>query len=468
MKGSAVITEQTKARAKVPVESIGLSIRVSPNSYFIALLIGTFTAAFLFYIEYDLPAFFIFAFFLILIPLLALSDKIYFDGKRLSRSGLIPNAWSWIYASRRRLKLSDIEQVETQAVRALKRGGNIYYRYRVSVSGKGIAITFASGGDDFRQMVRKVLPLVPENALDTRSIELRDHLDDPKNILLKADFEHIPSADVLRDEIRVRKSVPRRSLDDELPHETNRVEYLRSLGNELRINGFLLQSIEAFRRALVIRPDDGRLIYEFARCMNSFAGVERSKKAKRRALAALILAERRAQDDGDLLARLGEAYSQIGEWRRAADVFQKGLERVGESFRIARGQAEVALNEGKIAHVILQYFAANRLAETPALRRWTKNEAEYFSRLNSDEEYMELEINRVKLVESLDTTKVNALRVTFFGFPAILAGIYLEDTLIANIGWVVSSIGLFIWTVLNVGVRMLGSRIPYDLVESTD
>ena len=86
-------------------------------------------------------------------------------------------------ASRSGLKLVDVEQVETHANRAMKRGGNIYYRYKMVIRGKGISISVASGGEDFRKMVRNILPNLPDNVLDNRSIELRDHLADPKETL---------------------------------------------------------------------------------------------------------------------------------------------------------------------------------------------------------------------------------------------------------------------------------------------
>ena len=67
----------------------------------------------------------------------------------------------------------------------------------------------------------------------------------------------------------------------------------------------------------------------------------------------------------------------------------------------------MALREGKIAHVIHHFSIANRLAETPSLRRWTQGETEYFSHLNSDDEYMELEISRVNMLETVESSKEN-------------------------------------------------------------
>ena len=166
--------------------------------------------------------------------------------------------------------------------------------------------------------------------------------------------------------------------------------------------------------------------------------------------------------------RLGEWYFQIGEWRRAGNVFQNALERIGENFRTARGLAEIALREGKIAHVIHHFSTANRIAETPSLRRWSRSEAEYFSHLNSDEEYMELEIGRVNLLETVERSKKTALRIAFLAFPAIMIGILLEDSLIANIGWAVSCVSLLVWAGLIISTSLLGQRIPHDLVEPED
>ena len=444
-----------------------ITIRVSPHGYFAGLFLGSFFSALLFYIQIDSAAILLFAISWIVIPFFALNDKISFDGKRLYRTGLAPRMWSWINGSRRRLKLSDIEQVETEAIRALKRGGNIYYRYRTVLRGKGLSIAIASGGDDYRRMIKAILPRLPGNVLDNRSIELRDHLADPKEALMRAEFSRIPSADVLENSLRTSKrKLP--VLPKAVDISEDEVEELRSLANELRLSGYLMQALEAFRRALIMRPSDAKLLFDFARCLHSFAGVERSKELERRALAALRLSERRAAGDADLLVRLGEWYFQIGEWRRAGNVFNNALERVGENFRTARGLAEIALREGKIAHVIHHFSNATRLAETPSLRRWSRSEAEYFSNLNSDEEYMELEVSRVNMLETVERSKKTALRIVLIAFPVIVAGAIFDDTLVANIGWAVSTVAIMIWIGLGVTARMLSQRIPYELIETDE
>lgn len=449
------------------------SIRVSPNSYFLALFLATFFGAFLIYLEYDASAILVLSVFWLLVPFLFWNDRIIFDGKRISRTGILPNIWASLNNSRTRLKISDIEQVETEALRALKRGGNVFYRYRTTLRGKNLQFAFASGGEDYRRMIRELFAHISDNIMDNRSIELRDYLREPKETLMKAEFAHIPSVEVLEGYFNEFKSlhkksapeIARRDFDEEA---LEKAVYLHRLANELRLSGYLLQSLEAFRRALLVTPTNARLLFDFARCLHSFAGSERSDKLQRKAVAALRLAERSAKSDGELLARMGESYFQFGDFERAKSVFQKSIERVEESFRSVRGLAEIALREGKIAHVIHNYSTANRLAETPALRRWTQNEAEYFSHLNDDDDYMDMEISRVNLLESLETYRKIAFRAAFFALPIIVFGVITEDYLIANFGWAISLIAFLVWVIMLVIQKTLSARIPFELMKEIE
>jgi len=466
------------SRAENSVSNISpenaVSIRVSPNSYFTALLLGSFFAGFFIYLEMDFWAILLLAFNIIVLPALAFTDRIAFDGKRIRRTGLLPQAWAWLNGFHYRLKISDIEQIETQALRALKRGGNVFYRYRTSISGKDLKFVFASGGEEYRRMIHNIFPRLPENVLDNRSIELRDYLSETKEVLMKARFSHIPPTDVLEDSVTALQN-PARSKGAQNCRsreigtaQIEKSDYLRRLANELRLSGHLLQALEAFRRALLIQPHDGWLLFEAARCLHSFAGSERDRKLYRKSLALLRLAEKRAENDKELLARLGESYFQFGDWERARTVFLKSIDRVEENFRGLRGMAEISLREGKIAHVIHNFLAANRLAETPALRRWTQGEADYFSHLNDDEEYMEMEINRINLLETLENSKKTSLKIAMFGFPAIIVGMILSESLISNLGWAVSSVALLIWAGLLMSLNLFSDRIPYELIEEED
>ena len=73
-----------------------------------------------------------------------------------------------------------------------------------------------------------------------------------------------------------------------------------------------------------------------------------------------------------------------------------------------------------------------RVAETPSLRRWSKSEADYFFNLNSNEEYMDLEINRVGMLDTVESSRKTALRIIFLSLPAIMVGVLFEDDLVAT------------------------------------
>lgn len=440
-----------------------IKVRVVPVNYLVALLLASFLAAFLLYIELDVYALAVLIIALLLVPTLALSDQIAFDGRRIRRTGLLPRIWSWSTGTRDRIKLSDVELVQTTILRTIRRGGNSIYTYRTTFFGKGKSFSIQSGGRKYQDFIGSVFPRLSEIVLDRRSANLRDHLDDRIAVKRRAKAAEIPPADVLEESLR--KPILK-APNANAEHSEHRAAELHRLANELRVSGLLPQSIEAFRRAVNLGPKNGRLLFDFALCLRSYAASERDRRVERKALAMMRLAERRAGDDGDLLTDIGESYFQFGEWRRANETFKKAIERAGERFRSLVGLAEIALHEGKIAHVIHNFAAARDHAETPAARRWTSHEIDYFSRLNDDEEYMELEISRMNLLDTLLLVRGSALRIAIVGLPAIVIGILFEEVLIANIGWAVSLVSLAVWTAVIILGHMLAARIPYELVEN--
>jgi tetratricopeptide (TPR) repeat protein len=453
--------EKTSVRATAHAGRRACAIRVPPNNYFVAVFLATFLAAFLVYLQFDLAALMLFVVAWLVIPLLLATDKIVFDGQTLERIGFIPKLWARVNRRPNSLPVGEIEQIETQALRALKRGGSVFYRYRTTVTGgKGLNFAFASGGEDYRLMVAALFPKVNEDALDNRSIELRDYLTEPKETLMKAEFARLPSTEVLENSINEFQISAKKIKSENVIEDAEKAEYLRQLANELRLSGHLLQSLEAFRRALLLKPHDAWLIFEFARCLHSFAGAERDEKLETKARAALRLAEIRGRRDSELLARVGESYFQYGDWERARKVFQKALETAQENFRSVRGLAEIALREGKIAHVIHHFASAVHFADTNALRNWARAENEYFSRLNADEKYMEREIRRIRRLEGALRGKRLALRFALIGFAAIIVGMFSDD-FIVNLGWTLSAVSLLIWTGLIMSGNLLAERSAF-------
>ncbi len=442
-------------------------VRALPGGYLAFLFSASFFAALIAYLGYPQYSAIVSLGLWTLIPLLWITDGIVFDGRRVIRTGLLPRLWARLTGTRDRLKVSDIEQVETVAFPGIKRDRNVYYTYRTTVSGKTTRFVFSSGHRGYKNVIRSLLHKVPEDVLDYTSLDLRDYLIEKRDIRQKAIDSEIPSSEVLDGsftEINLNGRNDSLSSDEAVA----KANYLRTLANELRVSGRLLQALEAFRRAAVLRPRDARLLFEFAECIRSVAGSESNRKLEHRALAMMRLAERHAGNDRDLLARIGECYFQIGEWKRSAIVFRRAVDAFGESFRVLRGMAELALREGKMAHVIHNFAAANRIAATGALRRWSRTEVDYFSHLNQDEEYLELEISRVNLLETLERTKRTSVRVVLVGLGGILIGLIFGDDLVTNIGWAVSGISLTVWTVALLMLRMLSPRIPFELMETDE
>lgn len=443
----------------------GSGIRVSPNSYFAAIFLLTFFTGFLVYLKQDAAAFFVITAAWVGTPLLAWMDKIVFDGEKLYRTGIVPRIWAKLNGKAENLSISDIEQVETQAIRALKRGGSVFYRYRTSIIGKGKTFVFATGGEAYRQMVRGLFRVLPDEVLDNRSIELRDYLSEPKEVLMKAEFARIPSKEVLEDSLNEfttgdKTSKPKLAYGPADPGSAEKADYLRELANQLRLSGNLLQALETFRRALRLNPFDGWLLFEFGRCLHSYASSEHNEKLEHKAKAALRLAEHRAGKDSELLARLGESYFQYGEWERARVAFNKALSIAGESFRSVRGLAEIALREGKIAHVIHHFASATHFAESSALKTWASKEKEYFAALSDNDRYMESEIRRINMLESMEKGKRLSMRFALMGMAIVIYGVTFDSEAIANSGWAISSVSLLIWVGMIMSKNIMSERNP--------
>ena len=463
-----VVIEETTEQTKNDHIAARVSVRVSPGPYLTAISLLLLIALFLLYLELFAAAAALAVGSVVSVFVFAATDRVVFDGKRIRRTGVLPRIGYRMFGLRDRLKLTDIEQVDSQSVRGIRRSGRFPYRHRTTFRGKGIAMTVVSGGERYRKFVREVLGRLDPNVLDARSLELREYLSDPATIDRLIEQFRIPSAEVLEPSFKKWKAARN---SDVLPGEGSGQEFsqkareLRDLGNRLRFSGSLIQAAEAFRRALRLDPRDGWVLFDLGRCLLSVAGYERDSKLHRRAVALMRLAERRAGEDGELLSRLGEAYFQVGDWKRANTAFRRAIDVLGDGFRAIRGLAEIALREGKIAHVIHNFGAANRSAENAALRRWAGTEADYFSRLNADDEYMELEVSRVNLLERLERNSRVAVRASFVGLLVLFGGLVFEQGMVANFGWAIIFIAVGLRLVLLIGRKMMTNRIPFELVE---
>ena len=454
------LTEVAKHREQ-PRKGMRLaSVRVSPGAYLAAASVLTFGSALLIRTEQDLFALLALAVAWLLLPILAFTDRIEFDGQFLSRRGPVPLLQRLISGRRKELNIAEFERVDTHALRTLRRRGRVRYRYRTQIVGKGAEFVFASGGRRYREMAQHLFPMIDPAKLDLRTLELRDYLCEPKTLNYEVEALRLGSADVLNDAAMEFKLGGKKREDVNAvtsPVDNERAALLGSLGNKLRIAGRFTEAREAFRRALTALPTDAQLIFDFARLLRSQASSLSDAKLLSRSRAALRLSARRAGDQPDLLALVGESFLEWGETTRAQSSFQRAIELDPGNFRARMGLASLALREGKLAHVIHQYRDAARAGFEKALANYARREADYYARLNDDDEYLVSELRRINWLQHALRVRRLAARVTNVGILAALVAPYIDESLV-GICWSLASSSLLAWILSLFGIQLLSKR----------
>lgn len=440
------------------------SVRASPGGYLVVSSVLTFFAGLLLRSEHDGWALIAIVVAWMLLPALALTDKIVFDGQSLGRRGVVPFLFQLISGRSQQLSVGEVERVDTNAVRTLRRGGRVRYRYRSQITGRGTGFVFASGGRRYREMVQRFFPLIHDDKIDLRTRELRDFLCDPKSLNRELKSLKLAPSDVLDNATAEFKLGGKREQANEQIHaqeispgDVERAILLRQLGNRLRVAGRLREAGEAFRRALNVLPQDGRLIYDFARLLRSQASARGDARLLSRARAALRLSAMRADEDAALLSLIGEGFLECNEAGRAERSFQRAIELEPRTFRARIGLADVALRNGKLAHVIHQYRDAAHQASEKALIRYARREADYYVRLNDDDEYLSAELSRINWLQTLTRGRRLAARVTNVSILVALIGTY-ADHAIASIAWALASSSLVAWLGSLLAGKLLSAR----------
>jgi len=458
-----VLSEVREERERVQKRSTIASVRVSPGPYLALASVITFAAALMLRAHYDAVALILTAGAWLFLPLVALTDRIAFDGVALRRQGPVASLLHLLFGYRKHLSVADFETVETQAVRTLRRGGRVRYRYRTQITGKGKEFVIVSGGREYRKLVRELFPLIHESKLDNRSRDLRDYLNDPDFLDRKAQLSQLASPDLLdltKSDFKLGGKLRRRSGSPHMPptpDELERARLLRRLGNELRVSGRLREAGEAFRRALNVKPHGAWLIYDFARLLRSQASAQADARLLSRARAALRLACMRAENDVVLLPLIGESFLECGDARHARRALQRVVELDSGNFKARVGLADIALREGKLAHVIHHYHEAARVSSEQALARYARGEGDYYMHLNNDDDYLTAELRRINWLQSVTRIRRLALRVTNASvLLALIAG--LVDPVAGSLGWSLASSALVIWLLTLLGTQMLFAR----------
>ena len=458
-----VLSEVQEERERAQKRLTVASVRVSPGPYLALASVITFVAALFLRAHYDALAIGLIAAAWLIVPVLALSDRIVFDGASLRRQGPLASLLQLLFGYRQQLAVEDFETVETQAVRTLRRGGRVRYRYRTQIVGKAKEFVIVSGGRDYRKLVRELFPLIHESKLDNRSRDLRDYLNDPSFLNRKTQLSQLAPSDLLdvtKSDFKLGNKLKRRAdLSETLAtaEELERARLLRRLGNELRVSGRLREAGEAFRRALNVRPHGAWLIYDFARLLRSQASAQSDARLLSRARAALRLASIRAKDDVVLLPLIGESFLECGDARHARRALEKVVEIDSGNFKARVGLADIALREGKLAHVIHHYQEAARVSSEQALARYARSESDYYMQLNNDDDYLAAELRRINWLQSVTRIRRLALRVTNASVLLALIGGFV-DPVAGSLGWSLASSALIVWALTLLGTRMLFTR----------
>jgi tetratricopeptide (TPR) repeat protein len=437
------------------------SVRSSPGSYLAVASVLTFAAVLLLRSGEDIWALLALAVAWLAVPVLAFSDRIVFDGQSLIRRGPIPFVIQ-VFSSRRwRLGISDIEQVDTRAVRTLRRGGRVRYRYRTEIAGKGMRFVLASGGKAYREMVRRLFPSIDEAKIDARTRELRDYLCEPRALVAEIKTLQLASSKVLDNAAadikeRIRS---RRAVDSSTPasEDIARAQLLRRLANELRVAGRLGESREAFRRALIVLSHDAWVICEFARLLRSQASAAGDERLLLRARAALRLSASRAGSDAGLLVLIGESMVECGDVTRAERLLHRAVGSETPNVRAWLELADIALRNGKLAHVIHHYRDAERVAPDKALAAYAHREGDYYARLNDDEDYLAIELRRIGWLQQTARVRRWAARAANASILIALIGPYITPT-VSSIGWSLASSSLIAWVSTICAVKLLSDR----------
>ncbi|MGI8656762.1 MAG: tetratricopeptide repeat protein [Pyrinomonadaceae bacterium] len=430
------------------------SVRVSFGGYLSAAFVLTFAAFILIQAERDAAALALLCCAWLILPVFAFLERVKFDGQTLFRSGLVALLHKRLTKQALELKIDDIERIETNAVRTLRRGGRVRYRYRSEVSGNDLRFAFASGGKQYRLMARHLFSLVGDDKLDARTTELRDYVVDKKTLNEAHRALRVATDEVLENAVEdfthtgKNSAQQRRRLtvhEHASPDDVERGHLLRRAGNELRIAGRLREAAEAFRRALLVDSRDASLIYEWARLLRSQASAKRDARLLARSRAGLWLAAKRSGNDAALLSRIGESFLEAGDIRRATHAFRRALQNEdAHIYRAELGLADIALRTGKLAHVVHHYGGASRVAKDRAAERFALREADYYARLNSDDHYLALELRRINWLQHLQRARSIAARLTFTGIGLAVIGANIDEAIRVT-GWSLASSALLAW-----------------------
>ncbi len=367
----------------------------------------------------------------LILPILAATffDRIEFDGKAITHRGPLPLLLNLAFGIRREIAVADIEAITTEVISFSFSNGDSRNTYHTHISGGGFELTIRSHRVQYPAFIKALFQVAGTQKLDPRSHELYEYFETGATV---KDFP------VLKNEIEV------------LP-----LSLLRRIGNALRLAGRLSQASNYFHIAYEKEPRNPGLLYEMSRYLRSSAH-NKDTRMMQRSDACLRLASRLARQEPDLLERIGEVFFERFDYRRAAECFRKALAFDSSRFRANVGMAEIALRDGKLAHVAHFYQAAS-VSDDAALARLARREASYYQRLISDDEFLEKELRRIRFLNQLRWAR--RLSAVAFLIAWMIAGIVGKLSLtLQNYGWALMATSAMVWFGCTFLLRFFNQR----------
>jgi tetratricopeptide (TPR) repeat protein len=356
-------------------------------------------------------------------------DRVEFNGSVIRHRGPLALLLTHLFRMQRSLPIDDIEAITTETFRLSigRRDARLSYHTRISCS--RVEIVVRSHRASYVPFVKALFRAAGLQKLDPRSLDLFSYLETGAE--LKRTSATLSDLD--------RMSVP----------------LLRRLGNSLRLAGRLAQASSYFRVAYEKEPRNPGLLYEMSRFYYSSAAREDARLLQR-SNACLRLASRLAHSEPALLERIGEAFFERLDYKRATDCFKRALELDPARFRSNVGLAEIALRDGKLAHVAHFYNAATMTADA-ALVRLAGREAHYYERLMSDDGFLEAELTRIRISNQIRwARRLSALAFFCAWLSAGIAGRY--SSFIEEFGWSIMAAAGLLWCAGGIAMRYFRRR----------
>ena len=369
---------------------------------------------------------------LMLAPLVASAalDRVEFDGRRLIHRGPLAYLLAKLFRVRRELTVNEIETIATESTTFNVAAGDSRMTYRTRISGPGVEVLVRSHRAAYVPFIKQLFRAAGPRKLDPRSFELFEYLESSAAV---------KGSPILKDEIR------------NLP-----VSRLRRIANALKIAGRLSQASSYFRMAYEKEPRNPALLYEMSRFFRTSAHAE-DAKLMQRSDACLRLAARLAGSQADLLERIGEAFFERLDYKRATDCFRRALDMDPTRFRANIGLAEIALRDGKLAHVAHYYHAA-AANDDAAIARLAQREAEYYERLMGDDDFLEAELRRIRVTNQLRwARRLSALVFVLAWLVAGVAGRFYS--FVEEFGWALMATSGLLWCATVLTMRWFRRRM---------